>query len=101
MGKDQGQKHGFTIHQIISLASIIEKEVRVPEEAKRVAGVFNNRLKIKMKIQSCATIQYILGKPREQLFESDLLINHPYNTYINHGLPPGPITNAPNSAKSG
>ncbi|MCG8569604.1 MAG: endolytic transglycosylase MltG, partial [Spirochaetes bacterium] len=75
----------------VTLAAIIEKEVKNREEAAVVAGVFNNRLQQNMKIQSCATIQYILGEPKEHLLESDLLIPHPYNTYLNLGLPPGPI----------
>ncbi|MCK4798562.1 MAG: endolytic transglycosylase MltG [Spirochaetes bacterium] len=77
----------------IIIASIIEKEIRLANEAPIVSGIFYNRINIGMKIQSCATVQYILEKPKEQLLESDLLINHPYNTYIYKGLPPGPICN--------
>ena len=77
----------------VIMASIIEKEVKLPEESPIVAGVFYNRLKTGMRIQSCATIQYILEKPKEQLLETDLQIIHPYNTYIFPGLPPGPICN--------
>ena len=75
----------------IILASIIEKEVKNHSESPIVAGVFNNRLKSKMKLQSCATVQFILDKPKEQLFENDILIDNPYNTYLYMGLPPGPI----------
>jgi len=81
------------LFQKMTLASIIEKEVRRSEESSIVAGVFYNRIKTGMKLQSCATIQYILEKPKEQLLESDLFIDHPYNTYIYRGLPPGPICN--------
>ncbi len=77
----------------IVMASIIEKEVRNQDESKIVAGVFYNRLKKRMKLESCATIQYILGKPKERLFESDLLVEHPFNTYLNYGLPPHAIAN--------
>lgn len=73
------------------LASIIEREVKNRDEASIVAGIFLNRINIKMKLQSCATIQYILDKPKEHLLESDLLIDNPYNTYIYNGLPPTPI----------
>ena len=82
-----------TLYKKIILASIIEKEVRLSEESSIVAGIFYNRLTIGMRLQSCATIQYILEKPKEQLLESDLLISHPYNTYIHKGLPPTPICN--------
>lgn len=75
----------------VTLASIIEKEVRNHSESPRVSGVFYNRIKSKMKLQSCATVQFILDKPKEQLFESDVLIDNPYNTYLYMGLPPGPI----------
>ncbi|MEL3906339.1 MAG: endolytic transglycosylase MltG [Treponema sp.] len=84
-------------HTVI-LASIIEREYRVPEEAVKIAGVFSNRLKIGMGLQSCATVEYILTevqhKPHpERLLKKDLEINHPYNTYKWRGLPPGPISN--------
>lgn len=79
--------------EIIILASIIEKEAKYNEEKNMVASVFYNRLKINMKLQSCATIQYILGQPKEKLNESDLNIDSPYNTYLYYGLPPGPICN--------
>jgi len=75
----------------ITMASIIEKEVKLKDEAELVSGVFYNRLKSRMKLQSCATVQYVLEKPKEQLLEDDLLIDSPYNTYIYQGLPPGPI----------
>ncbi|MBN2544711.1 MAG: endolytic transglycosylase MltG [Spirochaetes bacterium] len=81
------------LYDKIIMASIIEKEVKLKEEADIVSGVFYNRIKSGMRLQSCATVQYILGKPREQLLESDLMIMHPYNTYLNKGLPPGPICN--------
>lgn len=79
------------LYNKVKMASIIEKEVRLAEESPIVAGVFYNRIKIGMRLQSCATIQYILGKPKEQLLETDLEIIHPYNTYIYPGLPPTPI----------
>lgn len=82
------------------LASIIEKEVASRDEAKRVSGVFYNRMRQGIKLQSCATIQYILKKPKEHLLESDLLLVHPYNTYLNYGLPPGPICNPGSEALS-
>lgn len=87
------EQTGFTMDEIITLASIIEKEAKFAEEKRQISSVFHNRLKSGMKLQSCATIQYILGKPKEILEESDLEIESPYNTYLYKGLPPGPICN--------
>jgi len=85
-------------YETVILASIIEREYRVPEEAAKIAGVFSNRLKIGMGLQSCATVEYILTevqhKPHpDRLLKRDLEIDHPYNTYKWRGLPPGPISN--------
>lgn len=82
----------------IILASIIEREYRISDEAPLMASVFYNRLKIGMALQSCATVVYVitekLHKPHpEVLYEKDIQINDPYNTYLNRGLPPGPISN--------
>ncbi|MBI4652770.1 endolytic transglycosylase MltG [Candidatus Kuenenbacteria bacterium] len=84
---------GKTIFEIITLASIIEKEVPKEEDRKIVAGIFYKRLKQEMRLESCATINYILGNDKKQLSFEDTRIESPYNTYINNGLPPGPINN--------
>ncbi len=84
---------GFSLDEIIILASIIEKEAKFSDEKNKVSSVFHNRLKTGMKLQSCATIQYILETPKEKLEENDLKIDSPYNTYLYRGLPPGPICN--------
>ena len=89
--KDKAEEIGFSMEEIIILASIIEKESKFAEERRQVSSVFHNRLKKDMKLQSCATIQYILEEPKEKLDESDLKIDSPYNTYLYKGLPPGPI----------
>ena len=91
--KDKAEEIGFSMDEIITLASIIEKEAKFAEEKRQISSVFHNRLKKDMKLQSCATIQYILEKPKERLEESDLKIDSPYNTYLYKGLPPGPICN--------
>jgi len=91
--KYKAEEIGFSMDEIITLASIIEKEAKFAEEKRQISSVFHNRLKKDMKLQSCATIQYILGKPKEILEESDLKIDSPYNTYLYKGLPPGPICN--------
>lgn len=82
---------GMTIPQVVTLASIIEKETRLDEERPIVSGVFHNRLAQKWRLESCATIQYLLGEPKERLTTKDLAIDSSYNTYKNPGLPPGPI----------
>ncbi|MBA7542674.1 Endolytic murein transglycosylase [subsurface metagenome] len=90
---EKAEKIGFSLNEIIILASIIEKEAKFSEEKSKVSSVFYNRLEIGMKLQSCATIQYILETPKEILDENDLKIDSPYNTYLHKGLPPGPICN--------
>jgi UPF0755 protein len=90
---DKAEEIGFSLDEIIILASIIEKEAKFSEEKSKVSSVFHNRLKTGMKLQSCATIQYILEVPKERLDEKDLKIDSPHNTYLYKGLPPGPICN--------
>lgn len=84
---------GKTIHEIITMASIIEKEVRSEKDMKIVSGIFWNRIKNKQALESCATLAYILGVNKPQYSYEDTRIESPYNTYINRGLPPGPIAN--------
>lgn len=84
------QERELTLHQLLTIASLVEREVVVDEERPIVAGVIENRLKQKMPLQIDATIQYLLDKPKELLLE-DLKVESPYNTYLNPGLPPGPI----------
>lgn len=79
------------IMDAITLASIIEREIKVSDEQSLASAVFHNRLSINMKLQSCATVQYVLGEAKENLTNSDLSIPSPYNTYQIFGLPPGPI----------
>lgn len=86
------------IHSRVIMASIVEREYRLAEEAPLMAGVFWNRLRIGMALQSCATVVYAitenLGKPHpSRLFDKDLKIDDPFNTYMNPGLPPAPICN--------
>jgi len=82
----------------IVLASIVEREYRAPEEAAIIASVFENRLEKGIALGSCATIEYILtevlGRPHPQrIYFVHTQIPSPYNTYLNKGLPPGPIAN--------
>ncbi len=84
---------GFSLHQILTMASLVEGETRLAEERARVAGVYYNRLKRGMLLQADPTIQYIIPDGPRRLFYSDLAINSPYNTYMYRGLPPGPVNN--------
>jgi UPF0755 protein len=86
------------LHDRIIMASVVEREYKVPEEAPMMASVFYNRLKIRMALQSCATVVYViterLGKPHpDVIYDRDLKLPDPYNTYVHPGLPPGPISN--------
>jgi UPF0755 protein len=85
------------INEKVILASIVEREYRIAEEAPVMARVFYNRLKINMSLQSCATVEYIIteiqGRPHpKQLYNRDIEMQSPYNTYIIAGLPPNPIS---------
>jgi UPF0755 protein len=85
------------LNEKVILASIVEREYRVNDEAPLMAGVFYNRLRINMALQSCATVEYIIteiqNKPHPAvIYNQDLEIRDPYNTYIRAGLPPGPIS---------
>ncbi|MDF2669465.1 MAG: mltG [Paenibacillus sp.] len=82
---------GLNFHELMTVASLVEREVVVDEERALVAGVILNRIKQNMKLQIDATVQYLLDKPKERLYEKDLQIQSPYNTYEIPGLPPGPI----------
>lgn len=87
----QLQKRNISLDDAVTLASIVEREVVVDEERPVVAGVFFNRIRDNWMLQSCATVQFILGKQRDRITFDDLKIESPYNTYLNPGLPPGPI----------
>jgi UPF0755 protein len=79
--------------EIVIIASLVEKEAKKPAERPIIAGIFYNRLRMGYALQSCATVQYSLGKRKERLYFKDLQVNSPYNTYLHQGLPPGPIAN--------
>lgn len=87
------KKQGKTIFEVITLASIIEKEVMNSEEMKMISDIFLKRLKIGQGLESDATVNFITGKGVTRPSLEDLAIEHPYNTYKHRGLPPGPIAN--------
>ncbi|MCR4313827.1 MAG: endolytic transglycosylase MltG [Candidatus Uhrbacteria bacterium] len=84
---------GLSFHEMITLASIVEREVRDPQDMKIVAGVFYTRLKIGMALQADSTVNYVTGKDAPAVSLEDSRVDSLYNTYRNLGLPPGPISN--------
>ncbi|WP_106768445.1 endolytic transglycosylase MltG [Paenibacillus faecalis] len=86
------KQRGMTVHELLTVASLVEREVVVDEERALVAGVIYNRIEQGMKLEIDATVQYLLDKPKERLLYKDLEVDSPYNTYRNKGLPPGPIS---------
>lgn len=86
---------GFSLNDVVILASIVQKEASSAEEMPEVASVFINRLEKNMPLQSCSTVEYAIGskiRGKGRLSAKDIKINSPYNTYINKGLPPGAIS---------
>ena len=88
---DAAEKADMQLRDIVTIASMVELEAVFKEEQPRIAGVFLRRLQIYMPIQSDTTIQYILGAQKEEITFADTEIQNQYNTYVNAGLPPGPI----------
>lgn len=82
---------GFSKHQVVTLASIIEKEAQVDEERPIISAVFHNRLRLGRPLQADPTVLYALGEDSRKLLKRDLRVKSPYNTYLHPGLPPGPI----------
>ncbi|SFK68530.1 UPF0755 protein [Paenibacillus sp. 1_12] len=82
---------GQSFHEMLTIASLIEREAVLDEERPLVSGVIHNRLRKNMELQIDATVQYLFDKPKDRLFEKDLQMDSPYNTYLHKGLPPGPI----------
>lgn len=80
-----------TLDEIITMASVIEREAANDEERPLVSSVFYNRIEKGMKLESCATVQYILKERKDVLSNEDTAIDSPYNTYMYEGLPVGPI----------
>ena len=89
--RNRAKELNMTIDQVITLASIIEREAKLDTERKTISAVFHNRLEKNMMLQSCATVQYLFKEQKEVLTYKDLEIESPYNTYKHAGLPPGPI----------
>lgn len=88
-----GLPEGLSLHGLLTLASIVEKEARIPEERPLIAGVFWRRLKMDMPLQADPSVKYVLSPAPVYLSHEDIQIDSPYNTYRYRGLPPGPIAN--------
>ena len=96
-GRRRAAELGLSMHEVVTLASVIEKETARPDERTLISGVFHNRLEKKIPLQSDPTVIYALNEFDGNLRKKDLSIESPYNTYKVIGLPPGPIAN-PGSA---
>jgi len=88
---EQMNKLGLTFHEMLTIASLIEREVALDDERPIVASVIYNRIKKKMRLEIDATVQYALAEHKDRLLIVDTKIESPYNTYLHAGLPPGPI----------
>jgi UPF0755 protein len=94
----QFSQNGLSLHQAVTLASIIEREAVIAEEGPVIASVFLNRLALGMQLEADPTVQYAIGSEddgwwKTSLALEDLNVHSPYNTYLHDGLPPGPIAN--------
>ena len=91
--KKQIQAQHMSIHDFVTLASIVERESLFDADRPTIAGVFKKRLAHGIPLQSDATISYVLGYAKEDVTIGDTQLQSPYNTYVSKGLPPGPIAN--------
>ena len=91
--KKQIQAQHMSIHDFVTLASIVERESLFDADRPTIAGVFKKRLAHGIPLQSDATISYVLGYAKENVTIGDTQLQSPYNTYVSKGLPPGPIAN--------
>ena len=91
--REQAKEEGLSIYELVTLASLVEKEARYAEDRPIIAQVFLKRLAIGMPLQSDATLQYLMDAPKEDVSLKDTEMRSPYNSYQHRGLPPGPIAN--------
>lgn len=89
----QARKLGLTVPQVITVASLVEREAKADDERALMAGVYYNRLRLRMPLQVDASIEYALPRHAAVITRSDLGLDSPYNTYRYSGLPPTPIAN--------
>jgi UPF0755 protein len=91
--KDDIVATGRSIHEIVTMASLLEKEVRTYEDMRIVSGIFWDKIERGEALRSCATLAYILGENKPTYSTEDTKVDSPFNTYQNPGLPPAPISN--------
>lgn len=91
--RGRAEELGMSVPEVVTMASLIEREARVPEERPLISAVFHNRLRRGMPLQSDPTVLYGLSRFSGKLTKENLQARSPYNTYLNQGLPPGPIAN--------
>lgn len=84
----------MTPHEFLTFASLLEREATAQTDRETIASVFNNRIEQGMPLQTDPTVLYALGEHKDRVLYKDLEVKNPYNTYLNKGLPPGPIANA-------
>ncbi|PLR68232.1 endolytic transglycosylase MltG [Bacillus sp. UMB0893] len=94
----QLEERKMTVHQFLTMASLIEEEATQSIDRDKISSVFYNRIDEKMPLQTDPTVLYALGEHKDRVFYKDLEIDSPYNTYKVQGLPPGPIANAGNQS---
>jgi len=90
----QLQEQNMSVHQFVTMASLIEEEATEKADREKISSVFYNRIEKKMPLQTDPTVLYALGEHKDRVLYADLEVDSPYNTYQNSGLPPGPIANA-------
>ncbi|MCS6950703.1 MAG: endolytic transglycosylase MltG [Armatimonadota bacterium] len=91
--REEMERSGFTFHEILTIASLIEREAKVSQDRPLISAVIRNRLKRGMRLEIDATVLYALGTHKSRVLYRDLEVDSDYNTYRRHGLPPGPIAN--------
>lgn len=95
---DEAKDKKLSVHQLLTMASLVEEEATEKADRKKISSVFYNRMEKRMPLQTDPTVLYAQGKHKERVVYKDLEVNSPYNTYKNPGLPPGPIANAGKSS---
>jgi UPF0755 protein len=91
--REKARARGLTVPQVVTIASLIEREAKADDERGLMAGVYYNRLRIGMPLEVDASIEYALPAHHDVITYGDLKIESPYNTYLHQGLPPTPIAN--------
>lgn len=89
----RAQELGMTMDEVVTLASLIEREAQVDTDFAKVSAVFHNRIKREMRLESCASLSYVLNVKKYTFTQTELATESPYNTYRRAGLPIGPISN--------